>query len=121
MRYVLNYYVISEAFITYLRHVLNYRFDMPWEIFIIDNEPPKVISCPQNIEKTATSKTQVIWTEPVFDDNVEGRGVDRDSSLKNGQQFGEGQHNVRYTAADKAGNKAVCEFKLIIRSEFIEF
>jgi len=80
-----------------------------------DTEPPRVISCPDNIEKkTAASSKQVIWPEPVFHDNVEGNSVDRTPSLGNGQQFRKGVHHVLYVAEDKAGNKARCEFNITI-------
>eukprot|EP00795_Rhopilema_esculentum_P000711 gene711-10422_t len=82
-----------------------------------DKEPPKVVECPQDIERTvANGKVQVIWKEPEFDDNVEGRHVDRTPTYPNGFKFGKGRYKVIYTAEDKAGNKAICEFKIIVKN-----
>ncbi len=36
------------------------------------------------------------------------------TSRPNGSEFTWGEHNVTYTASDKAGNTAKCEFQVII-------
>ena len=77
-----------------------------------------MISCPDNIEKTTTaSAVKIQWPEPVFDDNVEGRSVDRSPNLYNGQYYKKGLHKVFYEAKDKAGNTARCEFNITIKSK----
>ena len=79
-----------------------------------------MVECPQDIERTVVNgKVQVIWKEPEFDDNVEGRHVDRTPTYPNGFKFGKGRYKVTYTAEDKSGNKAICEFKIIVKSRLL--
>lgn len=86
-------------------------------VIFLDTEPPRVIYCPDNIEKKTPDTTiTVIWPEPVFYDNVEGYKVGRTPNLYNGKKYRKGVHQVSYTAEDVAGNRAKCEFNVTIDS-----
>ena len=89
-------------------------------VSVLDTEPPRVISCPDNIKKkTAASEITVVWPEPVFFDNVEGYGVDRSAQYGNGKKYRRGAYQVVYVAEDRAGNKARCEFNITVDSQYL--
>ena len=78
-----------------------------------DVEPPKIANCPDDVHKTSSE----IWTKIFFPgvtitDNVGVRVFE--TSRPNGSDFTWGEHNVTYTASDKAGNTAKCHFQVII-------
>ncbi|XP_015752647.1 PREDICTED: sushi, von Willebrand factor type A, EGF and pentraxin domain-containing protein 1-like, partial [Acropora digitifera] len=78
-----------------------------------DLEPPKFSSCPDNIHITSKKKmNKVLLPGVTVTDNV---GVfSFTTSRQNGSEFTWGEHNVTYTASDKAGNIAKCHFQVII-------
>ena len=78
-----------------------------------DLEPPKFSSCPDNIHITSKKKlNKVLFPGVTVTDNV---GVfSFTTSRQNGSEFTWGEHNVTYTASDKAGNIAKCHFQVII-------
>ena len=82
---------------------------------IADNQAPTVKDCPTSsiFKETSESETAVTWTEPTFMDNV---GVTKqDSTHQSGHVFKTGTYNVYYEAADAAGNRAACEFKVVVK------
>ena len=81
--------------------------------FQSDLEPPKFASCPDDIHKTSAKKMHKVYLPGVtVTDNV---GVQFfKTSRKNGSEFTWGEHNITYTAEDKAGNTAKCHFRVII-------
>ena len=84
-----------------------------------DLEPPK-IDCPDDIHKTSKEKwTKIFFPGVTVTDNV---GVHSfTSSRKNGSKFTWGEHNVTYTASDKAGNAAQCHFQVVIVGVYSRF
>lgn len=78
-----------------------------------DLEPPKIANCPDDIHKTSEKKwTQIFLPGVIVTDNV-GVYLFTTSRL-NGSKFTWGEHNVTYTASDKARNTAKCHFQVII-------
>ena len=78
-----------------------------------DQERPRVASCPKDIKKeTNKNSVRVTWDYPVFEDNYDRPPVQlRINSNRNpGVLFPWGRYQVLYTATDRAGNKASCEF-----------
>ena len=70
-------------------------------------------SCPKDIKKqTNKNEIRVTWAYPVFEDNFDRPPVQlRITSNRNpGALFPWGRYQVMYTASDRAGNKATCEF-----------
>ena len=70
-------------------------------------------SCPMDIKKqTNKNEIRVTWAYPVFEDNFDRPPVQlRITSNRNpGALFPWGRYQVLYTASDRAGNKATCEF-----------
>ena len=60
---------------------------------------------------------RVSWTPPKFSDNV---GVAKVTSTHNpGETFNVGPIIVYYTANDAAGNRASCNFDVIVRSKLL--
>ncbi|KAJ7392959.1 hypothetical protein OS493_008200 [Desmophyllum pertusum] len=83
------------------------------QITVSDKERPRVSSCPPDIKKqTEQNEIRVTWDYPVFEDNFDVPPVQlRISSNRNpGALFPWGRYHVVYTASDRAGNKATCEF-----------
>jgi len=82
-------------------------------IHVKDLEPPKIANCPDDIYKTSKEKwTKIFFPGVIITDNV---GVHLfTTSRPNGSEFTWGEHNMTYTASDKAGNTAQCHFQVII-------
>ena len=91
-------------------HVIMDNFSL---YFQTDIEPPKFASCPNDTHMTSTEKKNKIYLPGVtVTDNV---GVQFfKTNRKNGSEFTWGEHNITYTAMDKAGNTAGCYFRIII-------
>jgi len=82
-------------------------------ITVSDQERPRVASCPKDVKKqTNDNDIRVTWDYPVFEDNFDKPPVQlRIISNRNpGALFPWGRYQVLYTASDRAGNKATCEF-----------
>ncbi|XP_065058481.1 sushi, von Willebrand factor type A, EGF and pentraxin domain-containing protein 1-like isoform X1 [Rhopilema esculentum] len=79
-----------------------------------DTEPPKVEFCPKDlIVSTERIPHTVIWSRPVFSDNVDpANAISIIPSHQNGQKFGEGTFLIKYIAHDRALNEATCEFNV---------
>lgn len=83
------------------------------QITVSDRERPRVASCPKDVKKqTNQNEIRVTWDYPVFEDNFDRPPVQlRINSNRNpGASFPWGRYQVLYTANDRAGNKATCEF-----------
>nr|XP_006821958.1 PREDICTED: CUB and sushi domain-containing protein 3-like [Saccoglossus kowalevskii] len=86
-----------------------------------DTVPPKLHGCPQHIPPRSISSgrdtVSVCWKEPWASDN---RGPSYFKPLRQGPQpcseFREGTHIISYTATDLAGNKAECQFRIVIHA-----
>jgi len=81
--------------------------------YLTDLEPPKIAKCPDDIHETSKEKwTKIFFPGVTVTDNV---GVHLlTTSRKNGSDFTWGEHNVTYSASDKAGNTAKCHFQVVI-------
>ena len=79
----------------------------------IDLEPPRIASCPADVHITSKRKmNKVLLPGVTVTDNV---GIYLfTTSRPNGSEFTWGEHNITYTASDKAGNTAKCKFQVII-------
>lgn len=85
-----------------------------------DHEPPKIANCPNDIHKTSKQKlTQVFFPGVIVTDNVAVHLFT--TSRPNGSEFTWGEHNMTYTASDKAGNIAKCHFQIIIVGMYSRF
>ncbi|KAG5877748.1 hypothetical protein JTB14_000542 [Gonioctena quinquepunctata] len=87
-------------------------------INILDKEIPRIIGCPENIEKTIGREKHiqiVHWRDPEFQDNVGVTTVYK--SREPGSEFGVGLHHITYVASDEAGNRAFCHFSINIRDD----
>ncbi|KAG8199879.1 hypothetical protein JTE90_015870 [Oedothorax gibbosus] len=86
-------------------------------VTIIDKEPPKVLSCPKDIEvyHELKSPIPVKWIEPEFSDNS-GRLKTLTNNRKSGSEFQWGPPSViSYTVSDESGNTASCSFKVKVK------
>ncbi|KAG8552987.1 hypothetical protein GDO81_003207 [Engystomops pustulosus] len=90
------------------------------EPFCVDIDPPK-IQCPNSREKVAEPEkltAMVHWGRPLVKDTADGvitRVLRR--GPESGSEFREGEHIIRYTAYDRANNRASCKFivKVVVR------
>eukprot|EP00795_Rhopilema_esculentum_P000712 gene712-10423_t len=85
--------------------------------FVSDNVPPKVLYCPSDIERIARQHSvMVIWQEPVFEDDVDGKAITVMPNRPNGSMFPKGVFAIIYHALDRSGNQATCRFTITIRA-----
>ncbi|XP_048254821.1 uncharacterized protein LOC124138972 isoform X1 [Haliotis rufescens] len=84
-----------------------------FQVIINDSIPPKFTFCP-NIKPINTNhhRQKVTWNIPVATDNVEVPTVT--GSHKPDTEFKQGTTIINYTAVDKAGNTAICNFTVIV-------
>ncbi|XP_068703053.1 sushi, von Willebrand factor type A, EGF and pentraxin domain-containing protein 1-like isoform X2 [Montipora foliosa] len=85
------------------------------QIRVSDQERPRIASCPSDFKKeTNQNEIRVTWDYPVFEDNFDRPPVQLtiSSNRSPGASFPWGRYQVVYTATDRAGNKATCEFYL---------
>ena len=86
-----------------------------------DQERPRVDSCPNDTRReTNKNEIRVTWDYPTFVDNFDRPPVQlRINSNRNpGALFPWGRYQVLYTATDRAGNKATCEFYVEVGRKF---
>ena len=78
-----------------------------------DLEAPVIDRCPGDIKTISTQRlTKLVLPGVKVTDNV---GVHNFlTNIQNGSEVTFGQHNITYTASDKAGNKAYCRFRITI-------
>ena len=87
-------------------------------IVFTDNEVPKVLYCPTNIERIARQHSvRVFWQEPVFEDDVDGKAITVTQNSPNGSMFPKGVFVIIYHALDRSGNQATCQFTITIRGK----
>lgn len=91
----------------------NQEIACKFNVIVEDKEAPQFTYCPHNIViKTDQYTERVLWPQPIAEDNTEIREVI--SSHKVGTDFAAGTTMVNYTAFDKAGNNATCNFTVTI-------
>ena len=87
----------------------------PFKHLSTDLEAPIIDRCPGDI-KTVTVSTQrltkLVLPGVKVTDNVSVHNFL--TNIQNGSEVTFGQHNITYTASDKAGNKAYCRFRITI-------
>lgn len=109
-----------SSFFRFLLLLLINKVDYSWISFCsqTDLELPKIANCPHNIHKTSSTKfTKIFLPGVTVTDNV-GVYVFT-TSRTNGSDFTWGEHNITYTASDKAGNTAKCHFQVIITGRLV--
>jgi gliding motility-associated-like protein len=86
-----------------------------YSIHVIDNEPPSLVNCPNNV----TSPTgiglcgnTVNWSLPIPTDNC---AASMTSNFNPGQYFNVGSTIVTYTATDESGNSSTCSFQVNVQ------
>lgn len=84
-------------------------------IIVKGGEAPKVKDCPNDIEVTGGNGTAIIWTEPIFTDNVKVTRIRSNESP--GRRFDVGGHRIEYEASDEAGWSSKCVFTVVLRQE----
>ncbi len=89
-----------------------------FNVTVIDNSSPKVISCPNDITVAAQSNCESIasWEIPEFSDNCD-TGLNISSTHNPGDLFPLGNTLVTYTATDDAGNQRNCSFNVTVRDD----
>ncbi len=82
-----------------------------FNVSVLDTIKP-TISCPQNIEITATSAAGAVvnYTAPVGTDNCTGATTTRTAGLASGSTFPLGYTTVTHKVTDASGNTAECSF-----------
>ena len=83
--------------------------------FSVDDEAPK-LTCPKDIhvKKTNSGDTiKVHWPLPIYEDNS-GETVTLFTESVIGTGFRVGRYQVKYEAADRSGNKALCTFAIVV-------
>ena len=78
-----------------------------------DLEALVIDRCPGDIKTISTERfTKLVLPGVKVTDNV---GVHNFvTNIQNGSEVPFGQHNITYTASDKAGNKVYCRFRITI-------
>ena len=78
-----------------------------------DLDAPVIDHCPGDIKTISTERfPKLVLPGVKVTDNV---GVYHFvTNIQNGSEVTFGQHNITYTASDKAGNKAYCRFRITI-------
>ncbi|XP_076249088.1 uncharacterized protein LOC143188625 isoform X2 [Calliopsis andreniformis] len=84
-------------------------------IIVKGGEAPKVKDCPNDIEVTGKNGTAIVWTEPIFTDNVKVTRIRSNESP--GRRFDVGGHRIEYEASDEAGWSSKCVFTVVLRQE----
>lgn len=89
-----------------------------FDVIVKDEESPIISDCPDNITVIADSscKAKATWTAPTFSDNCSS-SVTVISSHNSGAEFSIGTTRVTYTGTDDKGNKAICEFDVIVKDQ----
>ncbi|CAN8006554.1 unnamed protein product [Ixodes hexagonus] len=84
-------------------------------VFLLDNQPPAVVFCPDDIIEYNARRTKLItWQEPIFKDNAGPPTITR--SRDPGTEFHWGPASlVEYEATDSGGNNATCTFQVIVK------
>jgi len=84
-------------------------------VTVRDVQPP-VISCPANINVTATSAAGAVvnYTTPVGTDNCGGATTERTAGLASGSTFPIGTTTVTYRVTDAAGLSTQCSFTVTV-------
>ncbi|XP_071840115.1 uncharacterized protein [Apostichopus japonicus] len=86
------------------------------EVAIVDNEPPLIGLCPDDIRSETDSITTcvvVIWSEPFAVDAISGIPSLRQNFFS-GDCFNVGRVLVTYRFTDEAGNTATCDFTVTV-------
>jgi hypothetical protein len=77
-------------------------------------EKPKLLECPKDVTIiSAKDKERVSWDDPKFQDNYDPQPRIASNQLT-GTFFYYGKTKITYTATDKSGNVATCQFNVII-------
>lgn len=94
-------------------------------IYCLDEEPPKILACPQSkIEYvTAEGETREITTVNPNDVNVQDNGniasITIDPPTFTASSSSLGKQLVVVTAYDTAGNSDRCSFEIVVRGLFV--
>ncbi|XP_070554221.1 sushi, von Willebrand factor type A, EGF and pentraxin domain-containing protein 1-like [Ptychodera flava] len=107
---------LGETEVTYTaKDDVNLTSTCSFVVTVIDDEPPRVIFCPFDIEITSSSRrTRVTWEEPVFFDN--SGGVTVHGNRQSGSRFYWGPPaHVSFKAWDQSNNIAYCNFTVTIK------
>jgi gliding motility-associated-like protein len=85
-----------------------------FQVNVVDNTPPSVTNCPQNITAyaNASCRATVNWTAPSATDNCSLQSFT--SNYNPGSSFLIGTSIVSYTATDNAGNTSTCSFTVTV-------
>ncbi|XP_075731468.1 sushi, von Willebrand factor type A, EGF and pentraxin domain-containing protein 1-like isoform X2 [Rhipicephalus microplus] len=85
-----------------------------FRVTVRDVEPPRIMSCPDDIILfSAAKKVNITWEKPTFTDN--GGNVTITLDRLPGRFTWGPPSTVNYTARDAAGNTASCTFKVIVK------
>lgn len=90
-----------------------------FEVVVVDNMSPGIISCPDNIEieiAADENSTPVTYTVPEFTDNCGVVDIQRNGPAS-GESFSLGRTVVTYTASDEEGNEISCSFEVLVERE----
>jgi len=92
--------------------------DSSFYISVIDNEPPEIQNCPDDIVVSAdpgSCESFLFWIEPLANDNCsEPFNITWEKSHLPGSSFPVGTTRVIYKAIDESGNVAECHFNVTV-------
>ncbi|TQI71449.1 putative secreted protein (Por secretion system target) [Gramella sp. Hel_I_59] len=91
-----------------------------FDIIVEDNENPKFLSCPTNINETVPfgeSGKVINYDNPTFDDNCPGTTIIQNAGLPTGSEFPIGSTTNTFEITDKIGNTATCSFNVTITEQ----
>ncbi len=112
-----------ETVITYTaRDKAGLESSCSFSVTVIDEEPPQVISCPDDIEQQSSNKSvAVFWEEPVFKDNS-GLDLTVIFNRPSGSMFSWGlPEEVWYIAIDASENSVSCQFTVSVKSKQVSY
>jgi len=110
--------IFNDALMPYGNAIVPLPFDI-----LTDEVPPTVTTCPSDItvsNDAGICGAVVNYTEPVFEDNVDGTGLSGTltAGLADGAQFPVGTTTVTYSYTDAAGNGPVtCSFDVTVNDD----
>ncbi|XP_072028835.1 hyalin-like [Amphiura filiformis] len=105
----------SHTIIYFASDGLTFSTDCNFTVSVYDTELP-IIQCPNDIKiniYSGNTSTTVLWESATSSDNS-GKPVQLLSSHMSGDLFQIGLSEVTYVATDTSGNRAICNFNVVV-------
>ena len=101
---------------------VNDPVECSFQVVVTDNEKP-VITCPADFTKEIPidqNSVIVDFNKPAPTENCSGVTVTQTKGQASGSQFTVGEHEIKFTAKDTAGNSLVCSFTITVKKEEVD-